>query len=196
MLKEVIKNTLSGKYIQIAKDKVRFALTFDPTDPDKLSQQPPARDGYRFPAPGSIKGARIPVRVEDKDGKVDPYDVKAYTYDPRNVTSQDRVFLNTTTNSNFVLEEDNIIKLGKVGAKDAAVLNYDSSGLRAVHTAGWENFEKEMKSHIPDHLIESAWQKNDGEAKLNAECERKNIPYAIGKRYKWNNPDGYNTYRW
>ena len=69
-MKELIKKALGGNFIQMAKDKVRFALTFDPTDPDKMSQQPPARDGYRYPAPGSITGARIPDRVEDKDGIV------------------------------------------------------------------------------------------------------------------------------
>ena len=95
-----------------------------------------------------------------------------------------------------MFEEDNLLKIGRPGTKDPAVLNYDESGLRAVHTAGWEAYEKEMTSHIPDHLVEPAWSYNDGEAKLNQECEEKNIPYMIGKRYKWNTPYGYNTYRW
>lgn len=160
-----------------------------------MAQQPKARDGYRFPAPGSITGARVPNRVEDKDGNIDPWDVKAYTYDPRNLPSQEKVYLNGSK-SPLELEEEYLIKYGKVGTKDPAVLNYDPSGLRAVHTAGFEAFEKEIAYHLPDHLVQSAWTKNGGEEALNAECEKKNIPYAIGKRYKWNTPENYNTYKW
>ena len=37
--------------------------------------------GFRFPAPGSRHGARIPIRETEED----VYDIKEYTRDPRNL---------------------------------------------------------------------------------------------------------------
>ena len=198
-MKDLVKTALSGKYLRMAKDKIRYALTFDPDDPDRMSQQPPAKNGYRFPAPGSITGARIPNRVEDKDGKVDPYDPKSYTYDPRNVTVDNQVFLNAASSPDRMLEDENLAKLGRPmdkGPAGQAVLKYDPSGLRVPNTAGWEAFEAEMMSHQPDHNVTMAWMANGGEDKLNAECERKGLPPMIGKRFKWNVPKHYNTNQW
>ena len=128
--------------------------------------------------------------------QVDPYDIKSFTNDPRNFPAEDKVFMNSATKPDLLLEEDNLLKLGKPGAKDPAVLNYDPSGLRAVHTAGWDAFAAEANSHTPDHLVSYAWEANGGEAALNAECEKKGIPYMIGKRYRWKTPESYNTYKW
>lgn len=63
---------------------------FRPEDPNSLIQVLPQREqnvaverikGYRYPAPGSRTGARVPVR----DSEEDVYDIKHYSRDPRNL---------------------------------------------------------------------------------------------------------------
>ena len=50
--------------------------------------------GFRYPAPGSRHGARIPIR-ETVD---DVYDIKEYTRDPRNLPIDVRDVTYTTWN--------------------------------------------------------------------------------------------------
>ena len=70
---------------------MRQVLLFAPDDPNNLHQTPPQRHiegldverikGYRYPAPGSRHGARVPTR-ESSD---ELFDTTFATHDPRNL---------------------------------------------------------------------------------------------------------------
>jgi hypothetical protein len=75
--------------------QVRPMLEFNPKDPQGGYQiLPPMTKnspvdrikGFRYPSPGSIHGARIPIR----DSSDDVYDIKQYTRDPRNMQADVR----------------------------------------------------------------------------------------------------------
>jgi len=71
--------------------RLKEFLQFRPEDPGGLLQVLPQREanvsgverikGYRYPAPGSRTGARVPVR----DSAEEVYDIKHYSRDPRNL---------------------------------------------------------------------------------------------------------------
>lgn len=71
-------------------NRIRAAIVFRPDDPNNLFQMLPPRQvpvdverikGYRYPAPGSRGGARVPLRVTSDR----VYDIKQFTRDPRNL---------------------------------------------------------------------------------------------------------------
>ena len=52
-----------------------------------------------------------------------------------------------------------------------------------------------LKYAKPDHNVRYAWEGE--EEAIRAECDRKGIPHAIGKRYKFKTvPVGYNDVEW
>ena len=73
-------------------------------------------------------------------------------------------------------------KAGSVGLKNPAVARYDPTGLRSTMTASWKELDAAvLKNALPDHFPTPVWVPQL--EKLNEECERKGIPYRLGKRY-------------
>lgn len=86
-------------------------------------------------------------------------------------------------------------QIGSPGNKNPAVLRYDPSGLRSSMTANWGELEKSLEARArPNHLPGPEWLK-DLKA-IEAECERKGIPYIEGRKYAYNVSSNYNQVRW
>ena len=145
--------------------------------------------GFRYPAPGSrIQGA-VPTRATEDD----VYDIKFFSRDNRNVPKDERVFYNSA--SKPVLIGSSVPHEGSPGTKNPAVLQYDPSGLRSSMTATWTELEKAIKEQAtPDHLPHPDWY--GGRDALDADRESKGLPDAVGKRYAYEVPEGYNKLRW
>ena len=79
--------------------------------------------------------------------------------------------------------------------KIPAVSVYDPSGLRNTTTASWTEFDKAIEAARPTHLPKSEWIGKEDE--IIAACERKGIPYHLGRPYKFHNvPPSYNKIKW
>lgn len=145
--------------------------------------------GYRYPAPGSRTGARVPIR----DSKDDVYDIKHYSRDPRNVKPDEETFINSATKPSLLAPV--VPQIGSPGNKNPAVLRYDPSGLRSSMTANWAALEASLeKRAIPNHLPGPEWFK-DLKA-IEADCEKKGIPYVAGRRYAGKSSSNYTEVRW
>ena len=74
------------------------------------------------------------------------------------------------------------LKAGSPGMKNPAVARYDPTGLRSTMTASWKELDAALlKNAEPDHFPDPVWVTEID--KLNEECERKGLPYRLGKRY-------------
>lgn len=174
-------------------------MLFRPEDPAGLLQVLPPREtnvsgverikGYRFPAPGSRSGARVPVR----DSLEDVYDVKHYSRDPRNVKPDQETFINSAAKPTLLAPS--IPKIGSPGNKNPAVLRYDPSGLRSSMTANWASLDAALQLRaMPTHLPGPEWLK---ELKtIETDCEKKQIPYVAGRRYAGKHSSNYTQVRW
>lgn len=106
------------------------------------------------------------------------------------------------------------------GNNNPAVLEYDATGLRSTMSATWAELDKAvLKNALPNHLpgklmrctllvmteyspnnyflhncTAAEWEKH--QADIDAECERKGIPYVSGRKYKFQVSENYNTLRW
>ena len=79
--------------------------------------------------------------------------------------------------------------------KNAAVLQYDPSGLRSSMSATWGALDKAVEQRTaPNHLPMPAWWNDLKE--IEADCERKGIPYVPGRRVKMTAGTNYNEVRW
>jgi hypothetical protein len=234
----------------------RRSLLFAPDDPNNLHQTVPQMHveglnvprikGYRYPAPGSRHGAKVPMR----DHSDQLYDTTYAPHDPRNLpntvsllytqehaTPIEKLILfnpiyycqySVTINSKDPMLLDSApIRLGQSpGTNNPAVMAYDATGLRSTMTATWSELDKAViKNALPDHLpgihhndvnfhvrimsvddrrincvyfsffvLGPEWESSLGE--IEAECERKGIPYVMGRKYKFEVSENYNTLRW
>jgi hypothetical protein len=76
-----------------------------------------------------------------------------------------------------------------------AVLQYDPTGLRAATTASWSALDKKLEEIAPNHLVMDAWWPD--REKIQEERQRKGLPAAMGKRYKYKHTEAsYNQVRW
>jgi hypothetical protein len=74
-------------------------------------------------------------------------------------------------------------------------MKYDPSGLRSSMSATWGALEKAVdEKATPNHLPKPAWW-NELDA-IEAECEKKGIPYLMGRRWGKNGTGNYNEIRW
>ena len=88
-----------------------------------------------------------------------------------------------------------VIPVGSPGNKNPAVLAYDPSGLRSSMSATWSAMDKAVALRAnPNHLPTPSWW-NDL-AEIEADCERKGIPYVAGRRPKLSASSNYNEVRW
>jgi hypothetical protein len=179
-------------------ERLRRAFLFRPDDPQNMAQQLPQKEvgrevdriqGFRYPAPGSRVVGVSPTR--ESDDKV--YDVNFYSRDNRNVPTQEAIYYNAKTKPTLV--DSKIAHEGSPGSKNPAVLAYDPSGLRSSMTATWSELDKAIKENAtPDHLPQPSWYKN--RESVIAEREAKGLPAAVGKRYAYHVPEGYNKVNW
>jgi hypothetical protein len=78
-----------------------------------------------------------------------------------------------------------------------AVKRYDETGLRSSMSSTWEEMDKaHAELATPNHLSSTNWEEK--QAALDAESERKGIPYVTGTSYRGFNrrPKNYNDVRW
>lgn len=85
-------------------------------------------------------------------------------------------------------------RIEKPGKRKIALLPYDETGLRTTKTTSWAAVTKAVEDRIPDHLPAPEWA-NDVDS-INKECERKGIPYLLGRRLPMNVSSNYNEVRW
>jgi len=175
-------------------------VLFRAEDPNGLIQVLPQREanvsgverikGYRYPAPGSRTGARVPIRESEED----VYDIKHYSRDPRNVKPDEETFINSAAKPS--LFSPKVAQIGSPGNKNPAVLRYDPSGLRSSMSANWAALDKSLAARaVPNHLPSPVWFKELKD--IEAECEKKGIPYVAGKRYDVGKMSrNYNEVRW
>jgi hypothetical protein len=151
--------------------------------------------GFRYPAPGSTHKVSVPVR-DDLD-KV--YDIRAYPRNSSNMAFDTETVINATTpavsrpNGQY---GDRTYGSTGIYAKPA-VTQYDPSGLRASMNATWEEMDKALEVEAKaDHLPMAEWE-NELES-IDAECERKGIPYVAGRHYTHNlsRPKNYTEVKW
>ena len=85
----------------------------------------------------------------------------------------------------------------KVHSQDKRKINllvYDETGMRTTKTANWGGMEVALAKIQPNHLPLPNWYK-DMDA-LNAECERKGIPYVPGRKFNARLSENFNKVRW
>ena len=152
----------------------------------------PRIKGFRYPAPGSQPLPAIPVR-ENEDGV---YNTQHYSRDPSNLPLTDTTTFNSSAKSPVTLAPK-VKHIGSPGTfKNPAVATYDPTGLRATMSATWGALEKAaITNAAPNHLPAPSWLKDVEE--ISAECDRKGIPQALGKRWKPSIiPVGLNDVKW
>mmetsp|Transcript_35272 Transcript_35272/g.35931 ORF Transcript_35272/g.35931 Transcript_35272/m.35931 type:complete len:197 (+) Transcript_35272:48-638(+) len=187
------------KYLSKATvDRIRRVILYKPDDPYNLWQMPPAQvpddeveriKGFRYPAPGSRVGARVPIRENEEQ----VYDIKHYSRDSRNLQKTDELYINAS--SKPTLTAPLVPRIGSPGSKNPAVESYDPSGLRTTMTANWASLDKALAENAaPNHLVTPEWEKDI--EKIWAECDRKGIPRVVGRRMYNSAPASYNEIRW
>ena len=105
---------------------------------------------------------------------------------------QENVIINSSTP---VLLPSDTPRLASHGKRKIGLLAYDPTGLRTTKTTTWEAVDKVLIARAkPNHLPQPEWL--DELESIEAECERKGIPYAVGRRQKFSYSANYNQVRW
>lgn len=175
-------------------DKLKNAIAFRPEHHTNMVQVLPQKltgfegtpiaehiKGHRYPAPGSHHTASVPVR-DDPDST---YDTKAYVRNASNLPFDEEILINATEPVALTPQgqygDRTYGNAGKFGKP--AVELYDPTGLRATMNATWPAMDAALqKQAAHDHNVRFEW--HDEEMDIQAECDRKNIPYTEGRRYK------------
>lgn len=186
--------------------RIKELIVFRPEDNTNLIQALPRFQqnttvprikGYRYPAPGSQDVAEVAVPLRVNADQV--YDSKLFPRDPRNLELNTEIRINAT--KPVTLEPKGQYgdrTYGQEGKfKNPAVTKYDPSGLRATMNATWGAMDAALAVNaVADHLPRPEWFKH--QAAIEAECERKGIPYVEGRRYDamFEKTRNYNQVRW
>lgn len=120
------------------------------------------------------------------------YDIKFYSSDNRNINKEEVIFYNSKVKPTLI--ESKIPHEGSPGSKNPAVLAYDPTGLRSSMTATWGELDKALEKAKPNHLPHPFWWKEL--AAVDAEREKKGLPFAVGKRLVYDTPERYNQISW
>jgi hypothetical protein len=180
-------------------EKIRSAILFRAEDPSNLHQILPPRitntsveriKGFRYPAPGSRVGARIPTRDSDDD----LYETSYLSRNPNNLPKEHVLSLNTSNGGTILLADDNP-RAASHGKRKISQLPYDPSGLRTTKTATWEALDTVLADRAkPNHLVAEEWRKDYAQMCIDAEA--KGLPMPLGRRHKWQTSANINTVRW
>lgn len=160
---------------------------------------PSIKAAYRYPSPGSQPAVRIP-RLEDGE---DPYDSGHFKRDTRRRYQFSELSFQDPKVSELQLElmkgpsdkeDDPEIneQIGKVSAgPDSSPGNkgrfatgptdFDPTGLRASMSVTWEEANKELDKHMPDHLPTPTHMKKIGWEKW---YEERDLPIPMGDYYE------------
>eukprot|EP01036_Dinobryon_divergens_P026847 gene26847-35539_t len=197
MITNFLKKYLPPGTVEKASETFWKAVLFRAEDPNNLHQILPPREnntpvksikGYRYPAPGSRTGARIPTRESSDEIFNNSY----YTKDARNLPKKEEYVFNTPTPLLVTKQE---LRVPSHGKRVIANLPYDPSGLRTTKTTTWEALDKVLIAAAePDHLVRPEWASRIDA--IQAERARKGLPAAVGERYKIDLPAEYNQVRW
>ena len=146
--------------------------------------------GFRYPSPGSRPAAKVPSRTEDE-----LYNTNHYSKDPRNLPDETQIFINSAKRPTLI-EPGKNAKVGSPGLNFAMMGDSEVDPLRFTTKTTYAARDVSVLEHAkPNHNVRYAWE-GEMEA-VWAECERKGIPYAIGKRYKFKTtPVNYNDVEW
>ena len=75
------------------------------------------------------------------------------------------------------------------------VNDYDKTGLRTTYTAGRKKeLEVLALKAAPNHLPLSDWYSEIDQ--IHADCDKKGIPYTLGRRSKIKGTSNYNEVKW
>ena len=146
--------------------------------------------GFRYPSPGSQPAPKIPIRSEDEI-----YNTNHYSRDPRNLPDETQILINSAKRPTMI-EPGKNAKVGSPGLNFAMMGDSEVDPLRFTTKTTYAARDANVIAYAkPNHNVRNAWE-GEQEA-IWAECERKGIPYAIGKRYKYKTqPAGYNDVEW
>ena len=201
------KNFLSDLWARATR-----ALEYRPEHPSMLHPQPPASaknvpvdriKAYRSPSPGSITGAKVPLRsggpgpeYSEATAKNDVYDIKHYTRDYRNVTPDSEVLLNSKKQVLFAPNTvQGVIRVGAPGNKNPAVLAYDPTGLRSTMSASWAEMDKSLKLRATsNHLPAPEWFETM--AAVEKDREDRGLPAPLGRPTPLHVSKNYNQVKW
>lgn len=181
------------------KEKLRQIFLYKPDDKYNLLQVLPARHkepgvdrikGFRYPSPGSQPAPKVPIRSEDE-----VYNTNHYSKDPRNLPDNTEILINSAKRPTLIAPGKNT-KAGSPGMNFAMTGDSDVDPLRfTIKTTYAARDASVLKHALPDHNVSYEWE--DDMEQILAECEKKGIPPAIGRRFKWKNtPSGYNQVSW
>lgn len=191
---------LLRKYLPLPiVEKIRKATLFRPEDPNKLLQMLPpvwqhhevARiKGFRNPSPGSQVAPSVPSRYSSDD----IYNTNYYFRNPKNLKTGDTTMLETGKKT-YLIGEDKP-NLPTAYKRKINLLPYDPSGLRTTKTTTWDAVNQVLEKRVVvDHLPDPIWAKET--ETIDAEREKKGLPPAVGKPYKYAHASkNYNQVRW
>ena len=81
------------------------------------------------------------------------------------------------------------------GRKIQQVYYYDKTGLRTTYTAGrTKELQVLALKAAPDHLPLSEWYSDIDQ--IHEECDKKGIPYTLGRRARITGTPNYNEVKW
>jgi len=180
-------------------ERIRSAIVFAPEDPNNLVQVLPQRvvtvnvpsiKGYRYPAPGSSIGAKIPIRTNEDH----LFDTDHYSRDYRNLPNGEIIEINGK--KKHVTVDTGRPHLPSHGKRKISLLPYDPSGLRSTKTTTWEAVDKSLeKNRIrPDHLPTCDWEEHI--EYFRHDFESKGLPPPIGAHVSPNTPKNYYQVGW
>lgn len=148
---------------------------------------------YRTPSPGSQKAAEIPEFEEGED----PYDTGYFKKDTRRrYLSSDlgnpeleKLKVQLMGGDNELVKEE-LSKLeagpasspGNKGVFATGPTNFDPTGLRSTMSVSWQNLEKSLDEHMPDHLPTPTWVGREKE--IIDWHESRNLPVPVGAYYE------------
>ena len=139
---------------------------------------------------GSRVGARVPIR----DSEDDLYDVVQYPRDPRNLPVDTETLINSPSPKLPRIAPVQVMNKHP-GRKIQQVDDYDKTGLRTTYTAGrTKELQVLALKAAPDHLPLSEWYSEIDQ--IHEECDKKGIPYTLGRRSRITPTPNYNEVKW
>mmetsp|Transcript_16230 Transcript_16230/g.14668 ORF Transcript_16230/g.14668 Transcript_16230/m.14668 type:complete len:195 (+) Transcript_16230:31-615(+) len=192
---KLIEKYVPKKYV----DQFYNFILFRPDDGNHLWQQPPQFKvdnggverikGYRYPAPGSQEEPRIPVRYSSDDS----FDISLFKKNATSLNKKSTILLGGQ--SKVAIDFPRSRYDAPNAGNKKRTYDYDPTGLRTQKSVTYDAYRKAVEKYAPNHLPLPAWANQEKE--IIAECERKGLPIALGKRFKYDYvPPSYNTLGW